>query len=214
MLQKYEFLCGCLTFAQTNLIMRKISSVLLGLIMLIFLGSCHSGGQKDQGSENDSTLVQMHSHISDTLAAKMNTFLNTYYQLKDAFVKTDSAAVNEAAIRLQENAKVLSLDELQADAAKYNQAHAAVESLQGEITGLLGEKTMLDKRSEFQMISDITYDLVKTVGLKGQTVYRDFCPMFNDGKGAYWLSSARIINNPYYGQEMLGCGEVSETLQF
>ncbi len=152
--------------------------------------------------------------VSDTLAAKVNTFLNAYYQLKDAFVKSDSTAADEAANNLLQNANAISLTELQSDTARYNKANESLKSLNGEIAGLLGEKTLLEKRREFEMISDITYDLITSTGLKGQKVYRDFCPMFNDGNGAYWLSSIQRINNPYYGDEMLGCGEIKETMQF
>lgn len=195
--------------------MKKVFFVSAGLLsFLIFLGSCHSSQKKEQTHNTDTTLVNMNIKVSDTLAAKVSTFLNAYYQLKDAFVKSDSTAADEAAHNLLQNANTISLAELQSDTARYNKANESLKSLNGEIAGLLGEKTMLGKRREFQMISDITYDLITSTGLKEQKVYRDFCPMFNDGNGAYWLSQIQRINNPYYGDEMLGCGEIKETMQF
>ncbi|HEX5554146.1 MAG TPA: DUF3347 domain-containing protein [Chitinophagaceae bacterium] len=195
--------------------MRRICTTLSGLALLILLGSCHSAQNKQQSGESDSTVVKMQANISDTLAAKMDAYLQTYFQLKDAFVKTDTVAADEAALHLLENMSTLSLHELQSDSVRYKRAHASLESLDGEILGLLGEKTLLGKRQELQMISGISYDLIKAVGLKeGTTVYRDFCPMFNDGNGAYWLSDRKKISNPFYGDEMPGCGELKETLQF
>ena len=38
--------------------------------------------------------------------------------------------------------------------------------------------------------------------------------MANGDKGAYWLSSIEEIENPYFGDEMLKCGETRETLDF
>jgi len=32
--------------------------------------------------------------------------------------------------------------------------------------------------------------------------------------GAYWLSETPDIRNPYYGEEMLTCGETKETLKY
>jgi Cu(I)/Ag(I) efflux system membrane fusion protein len=32
-----------------------------------------------------------------------------------------------------------------------------------------------------------------------------------DNKGAFWLSEIEEIRNPYFGKEMLSCGEVIET---
>lgn len=178
------------------------------------MSSCHSAEQGNKEADKDSTLVKIQVSVSDTLAAKMNVILNTYYQLKDAFVATDSVAADSAAKMLLINIQPISLKELESETKRYNKGRSSLESLQGEINGLLGETDILEKRKEFQMISDIMYDLISTVGVKGQVVYRDFCPMFNNDKGAYWLSPNKRINNPYYGDEMLGCGEIKETLQF
>lgn len=194
--------------------MKKTLSLLWVLGGLLFAVSCHSGEQSQEKNENDSTVVKLQTNISDTLAAKMDHLLNNYYHLKDAFVQTDSVAADAAAKNLNQSVEVISLSELKQDATKYDPAHASLESLKGEIAGLLGEKTMEGKRMEFQMISDITYDLIKTVGLKKETVYHTYCPMALDDKGAYWLSDSKTIRNPYFGNKMINCGEVKETLQF
>jgi hypothetical protein len=34
--------------------------------------------------------------------------------------------------------------------------------------------------------------------------------MYNDGKGAVWISEAKAIKNPYYGSQMLTCGSVKK----
>ncbi|WP_340077731.1 DUF3347 domain-containing protein [Leptobacterium sp. I13] len=44
-------------------------------------------------------------------------------------------------------------------------------------------------------------------------VYKQYCPMAFDFKGAYWLSSESEIKNPYFGDKMLNCGEVKDTIQ-
>lgn len=42
----------------------------------------------------------------------------------------------------------------------------------------------------------------------GKVIYRTFCPMALENKGAYWLQSEPTINNSYFGSKMLRCGEV------
>jgi hypothetical protein len=37
--------------------------------------------------------------------------------------------------------------------------------------------------------------------------------MYNNGKGADWLSKEKEIKNPYYGSQMLNCGSVEETIK-
>jgi len=38
------------------------------------------------------------------------------------------------------------------------------------------------------------------------------CPMANDNKGADWLQASSPLQNPYFGEQMLSCGEIKETI--
>ncbi|TAL51147.1 MAG: DUF3347 domain-containing protein, partial [Chitinophagaceae bacterium] len=67
------------------------------------------------------------------------------------------------------------------------------------------------QRSHFSMMSEDVYDLVKAFG-GGQPIYHDHCPMYNEGKGAMWLSEMKEVKNPYYGAEMPKCGSVEEII--
>lgn len=69
------------------------------------------------------------------------------------------------------------------------------------------------QREHFVMLSKDIADLVKTFGNGGQTLYKDFCPMANDGKGAVWISEMKEIKNPYFGKALPTCGSVKETIQ-
>lgn len=44
------------------------------------------------------------------------------------------------------------------------------------------------------------------------TIYKQYCPMAFDGKGAYWLSDSKEVRNPYYGDKMLKCGVVDKEI--
>ena len=61
-------------------------------------------------------------------------------------------------------------------------------------------------------LSKNMYELIK-VAKPAETVYYQFCPMANDGKGANWLSKENGIKNPYYGSQMLTCGKTVETIK-
>lgn len=41
------------------------------------------------------------------------------------------------------------------------------------------------QREHFEMLSKDVFDLVKDFGTGGQTLYKDFCFMYNDGKCAF-----------------------------
>lgn len=68
------------------------------------------------------------------------------------------------------------------------------------------------QREHLDIMSADFYDLLKDFGTP-KPVYKVFCPMYNDKKGAFWLSDSREIKNPYYGKEMLSCGEVQEEIK-
>ena len=73
-------------------------------------------------------------------------------------------------------------------------------------------KGLDNKRSYFSHISEIMYCTIKSFGLKQGNLFAIFCPMAFDGKGAYWISDSKTIQNPYLGSKMPTCGEVKEEL--
>ena len=64
----------------------------------------------------------------------------------------------------------------------------------------------------FAEISDLFYDFLDHYKIKNITLFRQYCPMAFDNKGAYWLSNTQEIYNPYFEEEMRFCGEVKEQL--
>lgn len=67
------------------------------------------------------------------------------------------------------------------------------------------------QREHLVTLSEDVKDLVAMFGTS-QKLYLSHCPMFNYGKGAMWLSETKTIKNPYYGAQMLSCGEVQKTI--
>ena len=69
------------------------------------------------------------------------------------------------------------------------------------------------QREHFITLSNNITSVTKALKINAETTYLQFCPMANDGKGAYWLSQENKVKNPYYGKSMLTCGSVKETLK-
>ena len=42
--------------------------------------------------------------------------------------------------------------------------------------------------------------------------YLTFCPMARNGKGAHWIQTVDVVWNSFYGEAMLRCGEIKQTL--
>jgi Cu(I)/Ag(I) efflux system membrane fusion protein len=78
----------------------------------------------------------------------------------------------------------------------------------------IGQSSDIEKqRNAFAKFNLAFYKSLKTFGLKNDTAYFQYCPMANREQGVYWLSETEEIRNPYFGDEMLGCGENRETIK-
>ncbi|MES1224985.1 MAG: DUF3347 domain-containing protein, partial [Bacteroidota bacterium] len=65
-------------------------------------------------------------------------------------------------------------------------------------------------REHFAPFSENMFAVVKAFKANnGVTVYYDYCPM----QKASWISNEEAIKNPYYGKQMLTCGNVTETIK-
>ncbi|MHC4729083.1 MAG: efflux RND transporter periplasmic adaptor subunit [Planctomycetota bacterium] len=64
-------------------------------------------------------------------------------------------------------------------------------------------------RAAFEPLSAKVLETVATFGqATGAELYEAYCPMALEGRGAPWLTDAKEILNPYYGDKMLECGEI------
>ncbi len=122
----------------------------------------------------------------------------TYFALKDALVAGDAASASASATFL-----ATQLSAQPSNERKNVATHA---------TELAGKKSIGDQRTVFVSLSDAMYRLAKAE-TPDTVIYYQHCPMFNKGKGAHWLSREKEIKNPYYGEMMLTCGSVVETLR-
>ncbi len=178
------------------------------------------GGNKDEQAENPETVATAplaKSQNSDAFNSSFEKMLSDYYLLKDGMVKSTSSvasSVDSAAKALITSSDSLKLTELKADEAIVSTAQSYAQGISAEAKALAGEKNLEAKRKAFQMISDQMYDLVRTVRYDRQVVYHQYCPMAFNDEGAYWLSNNSEIMNPYFGNKMLHCGEVRDSLDF
>jgi hypothetical protein len=182
-----EFAINGIAFNNFNNKMKKMKNVLF-IMLAVFLFSCGSAEKKET--------VETEEKITDTATdANMNKedfkkSLKYYILLKDALV---ASSVNQAKI----------------------EANKLSRKTEGELKDLADNLKSADnlakQREIFQKISDKMYTMVKEMG-STHDVYYVHCPMAFENKGAYWLSEEEEIKNPYFGDAMMNCGEVKETL--
>ena len=78
---------------------------------------------------------------------------------------------------------------------------SAVESVAG--------KPIESQRETFKLISAKVIDLLKASPPGGDLIYLVHCPMAK----ADWIQSDKAIRNPYYGKDMLDCGQITGMIQ-
>ena len=117
--------------------------------------------------------------------------VDQYLKLKDALVATNTAEAKMAA----------------ATFLKVNNN----ESLTSALKVISSTNDVAAQRVAFEELSMNMYSIVKTSGTN-TTLYKQYCPMAFNNKGAYWLASEEEVNNPYFGDVMLHCGSVQETI--
>jgi hypothetical protein len=162
------------------------------------------------------------SKNSSAFDQAFDAMMSSYFALKDALVDWDTLKADQAAEQVAAKADSLPVKTVKADSAIVLTAESLAASIDGEAKDLTGEKGIDGRRVSFNRLTGYLYDLIRTVKYDGQTIYHIRCPMaFGDSSEGFWLSNTAAIINPYlgkkhptYGAKMLGCGEVTDSLDF
>ncbi|MDP4222018.1 MAG: DUF3347 domain-containing protein [Bacteroidota bacterium] len=136
---------------------------------------------------------------------------NAYLKLKNALVKDNSSEAAEMGKAVETALKSFDNTHLNIEQKKLfdDVKSDALENAEhiGESSG-----NIVHQREHFELLSKDIYDLVKKVG-SGQLLYWVLCPTYNSGKGAYWISEVKEIQNPYLGKSMPTCGTIKEEIK-
>lgn len=136
--------------------------------------------------------------------------LDNYFTVKDALVKTDVVSAAEKAAGLVSALNAVKMETLKP--ADHNIWMNEMKGLKTAAQEIAGSKAIEKQRAYFATLSTHVYALIKA-SAPAEKVYYQNCPMYNDGKGANWLSKESGIKNPYYGSMMLTCGKTVEEIQ-
>jgi hypothetical protein len=192
---------------------------ILGLaIAACSLTACNNSSNKTtEATAKDSAIVSSPAAKPDTVVVATAAFpakeiIAGYLQLKNALAKDDSKAAATAGNALDVLLTSTTSAGLTADKQKtFTDLQDDMKEHAEHIGANPGK--IAHQREHFIMLSTDMVDFVKTFGNGGQVLYKDHCPMANDGKGANWISEIKEIHNPYLGAKMPDCGTVKETIK-
>ncbi|MFA7447297.1 MAG: efflux RND transporter periplasmic adaptor subunit [Weeksellaceae bacterium] len=141
---------------------------------------------------------------------QLKVVFEDYIKLKDALVNDDPKTASQAA-----KAVGTSLSKIDKKLLTDNQASTLWTNFESGIQSgankISSESDIKKQRKHFELLSSHLISAVETFGIN-QKVYRQYCPMVDGNKGAYWLSKENKVLNPYFGESMLTCGEVTNEI--
>ena len=88
-----------------------------------------------------------------------------------------------------------------------------VSKIKDMLMAILENENIENQRDHFITLSENMVALTHNIDKLNETLYVAKCPMANKNRGAVWLSLNTEIHNPYYGDAMLSCGSVIDTLK-
>lgn len=185
--------------------MTRLIKTTMPFAVAVLLTACGGNETKETGHESHNTTEpateQSAAPSTGSSVALKNQDLNAIYQhyihLSTALTNGDVSEAKVASNAIEAGAKEMPGGTTIASSAASITAASDIEA----------------QRTAFQKLSNEMIAQVKKSGLSSGEVYVEYCPMAFNDKGASWLSSSKEIRNPYFGDKMLTCGEVTETLK-
>lgn len=180
----------------------------LALMAMLTFAACGNAGEKVNTVQTDNTDHSGHDHPKAVPAAESRATAQVKDDMLNA-VYQQYASLSKALVESDMGKAKISANAIEAGAKELNDG-AAVGKAAAKIAGA----TDIDaQRIAFSDLSNQLIGLVKKAGMDSGELYVDFCPMALNDKGAYWISGIKEIRNPYFGDRMLNCGEVKDTIQ-
>ena len=198
-----------------------MKNILFGLaVSTIFIAACNNGsGSSTQSKPADSTATAVNTAPGtkepgvsvSTKATPVKEIVSTYLRLKNAFTNDNDKEAAAAGNAMVQAFGKFDKASLTPDQSKI---YTDIEDDAKEHAEHIGKNAgnIKHQREHFELLSKDIYQLVKTFG-SGQELYYDHCPMYNNNKGADWISETKEIKNPYLGKSMPGCGSIREEIK-
>lgn len=173
-----------------------------------------NGAAVHEGEAMGGTQVPSVQYLADDVTPafreQIAVVLQAYQEMKNALVASNLEEAGAAA-----SAMLVALDEVDADEAK-GQADTYWEMrsqpLRAAAQRIADAGDIEVARRHFATLTQPLKEALVAFDAVDATLYVQYCPMAFDDEGASWISAEQAIRNPYFGDRMLKCGSVQETL--
>jgi len=144
--------------------------------------------------------------------SKLKDLLKSYLVMKDIMVETKAKESNQAAKTVMKALMQMKPSDLDLKGKAMKFWKEKYELLHDHLSEITNSEDMELQRKAFKPFNEALIASLKSLGIGDENIYIQYCPMADNDTGAYWLSLEEKIMNPYFGDMMLHCGEVSDSL--
>jgi len=142
---------------------------------------------------------------------QLGSLIESYLGMQAALAKDDPAAAAESATKALEALAKVDMGLVTGKDHMDWMKHAGV--LKSLLNVIAGADGIGPTRAQFALLSEEIAALLTRFGVPEGRLYKAWCPMAFDGRGAWWIQNNEEIDNPYFGETMLRCGEIKEVLK-
>lgn len=152
------------------------------------------------------------NRIPETFRSGLGEIYHAYIELKESLVASSFTSANKTSGKILLSIKNVNMNGLQQDDGR--KWLEWLEELDKNSRIIEASADIILQRQAFSALTQSLTSSIRYFGLNNDKVYYQYCPMAFNNKGDYWLSDTEEIRNPYFGDEMLTCGNVEEVFDF
>ena len=174
--------------------------------LMYTLATLAVGGMMVMGCEP----VEVDEEAED-FGASLAPVWEAYQDTATALADDDEEAARDEAGELRDAVAGVESGVLEGEDAAFWEDHAG--ALAEALDEMIGTDNIEGMREAFEPVSIETRELLARFhGDQLGPIYVLNCPMAFDDQGADWLQADEETRNPYFGDAMYRCGEVTETI--
>ena len=174
-------------------------------------GHNHGGGAMPTTNETSKNTVAKQVSVSQNAKDALKPLFTEYLVMKDALTNDNLEVAKKAGSNILKTVDGLNM------ALFTGESHNVWMGLSSDLKNTLQHvqhfKTLEEIRKAFQQVSNTIIGLETSFNTNDEALYVMHCPMANNNKGADWVSTSKEVKNPYYGQSMLTCGEITKEIK-
>ncbi len=174
--------------------------------MMMPSGGGSGGGHDHGGGSASMPQMDMNTMVPELFIESLSPVYSGYLDAQETLANDDLSGFLEASERLNGVVDSVRTVGLVGESLGGWRRSAAGLRVDSAIT------TIDDARIKLEHMSQAIIDLQGQFGnAADETLYTAYCPMAFDFEGGKWMQRGTQVNNPYFGSEMLRCGDIQET---